>query len=199
MPNLHLAMASVARLMRYNYADPFFVSGHRYQWPHKSIGEVSQALHNKQNLLSADVRHTCMKVVHGCHLSDVGQQACQKSDVSSAMQPWYVKTAVPTCRNEPVPEVHIGQPLPMSDHVNEDGKQAYSLKSKERKQKKYKKDEMKAKHKRREKELSTVPNWAGKAGADSFAALRAEREMREDLERRRANQAVLDATLNADG
>ena len=69
----------------------------------------------------------------------------------------------------------------------------------DKKEKRSKKDKKSRKEKHAKVLKAVKKKGTQNAGSDIFAALRAEREMRESHERKKAHQAVLDATLNADG
>lgn len=121
---------------------------------------------------------------------------------SCSLQPWYAKKAE-HLSDEPLvsEEVSKGTTLALTAAVPEsqEGREGKKEKGKRKdKDKKKDKEKKKDKHKKLRSDSSS-----GKPknveGVDPFAILRAEREAREALERKRANQAVLDATFNADG
>ena len=67
------------------------------------------------------------------------------------------------------------------------------------KPKKHKDKKEKRLHKEKKRKEQTRAKGGGVSKKDLFAGLRAEREAREAEERKRAHQAVLNATVNASG
>ena len=121
------------------------------------------------------------------------------SQANCVLQPWYAKKAAEPPREENAvvdnePEVAS---LALVQAVVEKPERRESKRDKRKhkdKAKKKDKDKRKDKHKSLKGRGDNKPEKS-----DLFAALRAEREAREGLERKRANQAVLDSTFNADG
>lgn len=109
--------------------------------------------------------------------------ACRRRSLS--LQPWYAK---------PVSEV-AGKPVAASEGLALQGapEPAPSKPKKHKKEKRHHK-EKKGKEKTRSKE-----GGVSKPRKDLFATLRAEREVREAVERKRARKAVLDANGSASG
>lgn len=109
---------------------------------------------------------------------------------ANALQPWYAR------KNSASPE---RQPLSPQSPVETPGL-TLLLKDDSKAKHHSGKRHRKGKSKERQKDKKHSKKRAvEKTGGSVFAALRAEREAREASERKRANQAVLDATFNADG
>ncbi len=115
------------------------------------------------------------------------------------LQPWYAKKAANALGEEEpqIAEEHREAPIALTAAINERQERREGRKGKQKlKDKKKDKDKKKERHK---KSTGKHSKSHKAPAADLFAALRAEREAREAHERTRANQAVLDATFNADG
>lgn len=107
----------------------------------------------------------------------------------AANQPWYAKPA-PENTAEPA----AGNAWKGANLALEAPKAASEPKKRKEKKEKPHRKEKKSKEKTQAKE-----GGVSKPKKDVFSALRAEREAREAVERKRARQAVLDATVNASG
>ena len=116
------------------------------------------------------------------------------------LQPWYAKKAAEHPEEgKSVPDQEPKDALlalPAATPKEQEERESSKEKRRHKDNAKKKKDKDKKKDKHRKHKGSTASK---SDNGDLFAALRAEREAREDLERKRANQAVLDATFNADG